>query len=403
MKCVVVIASGLADDPCEGLGGKTPLDAARTPHLDAMAARGILGLTRTVPGTGPVGDAAGMLAVLGYDAAHQPPGTAAFEARGLGIDLAPGEVAFRASLVTLDATEDGTEMLGDPLGGRLAAGEADQVARDLAASLGTSDFELVPGVGHRHVVVWRRGAADVVTASPYELVDRPGAGALPTGPGGEAVVAFMQRTRALLREHPICRERRERAERVPTTLWLWEPAGAVTIPPLHDTFGVDGILVGATPLARGLGAAAGLRVVRPRGATGDGDTDLGSKVDATLDAIGEGEFVVVHVAMADVAAHGGDGPRKVAAIERIDAQLVGPLLEGLRQRAPDWRLLVVSDHATSVTTRRHTAEPVPFVVATARDDAKSTAQKRGCAERDAREQGIFIPDGHTLLERMLRP
>jgi 2,3-bisphosphoglycerate-independent phosphoglycerate mutase len=146
-----------------------------------------------------------------------------------------------------------------------------------------------------------------------------------------------------------------------------------------------------------------LRVVRPEGATGDGETQLGAKVEATLASLGADDFVVVHVAMVDVAAHTGDGPRKAAAIERLDEQLIGPLLEGLRARGGEWRVLVVSDHATSSATRRHTADAVPFVVATARDDAKTTSQKRGYGERDAREQGIFLPDGHALLERMLRP
>jgi 2,3-bisphosphoglycerate-independent phosphoglycerate mutase len=402
MKCVVVLACGLADEPREELNGKTPLEAARTPFMDQMAARGILGLTRTTPrGTAP-GCQTGGLALLGYDPERHRVGAAALEALGVGVTLAPTDVALRASLVTLDTTEDGTEILRDPLGGRLPVAEAAHVARDLANALESPDLRLVPGVGHRHVVVWRDGDHDVKTTSPYELVDKPVAGREPSGPRSDALVGAMERAREVLLDHPVCNARRARAERVPTALWLWDPAGPSRLPRLRDAFGVEGAIVAASPMGRGLGIAVGLTAASVSGATGDLDTSFAGKVEAALAALETCDLAIVHVGAADTAGHAGDPQRKVSAIERLDELLIGPLLEGLRTRGGDWRVLVAADHVTSSGSRVHGADPVPFCVFTQREEAKTRGQKRGFCEKDAREQGIFIQEAHSLLDRLVR-
>jgi 2,3-bisphosphoglycerate-independent phosphoglycerate mutase len=402
MKCVVLIACGLAEEAREDLGGKTPLDAARTPILDQMASRGILGLTRTTPRGVTPGCQSGALGLLGYDPEQYQIGAATLEALGVGATVAAGDVVFRANLVTLDATEDGTEILGDPLGGRLPVAEAAEVARDLAWALDVGDLTFVPGLGHRHVVAWRGGEHAVRTTSPYELVDKPLTGRRPSGPRSEVLTDAMARAQEALARHPVCIARRARAERVPTTLWIWDPSTAATLPTLRDGFGVDGVMVAATPIGRGIGIAAGLEPVTATGATGDVDSNLGAEVEAVLAALASHELVVAHVAAADLAAHGGDPHRKITAIERLDELFVGPLLEGLRRLGDDWRVLVAVDHMTSCATRAHGAEPVPFCVFTARDEGKPRGQKRGFSERDAREQGIFIQEAYALLDRLVR-
>jgi 2,3-bisphosphoglycerate-independent phosphoglycerate mutase len=367
-----------------------------------MAARGILGLTRTTPRGVTPGCEVGALALLGYDPEHHHVGAAALEALGVGVTLGPSDVALRANLVTIDATEDGTEILGDPLGGRLPVTEAAHVARDLANALESSELRLVPGMGHRHVVVWRGGERGLKTASPYDLVDKPVAGREPSGSRSDVLVQAMERAREVLAEHPVCMARRTRAERVPTGLWLWGPSGPTPLPSLRDTFGVNGAVVAASPIGRGLGIAAGLQAARVSGGTGDVDTSFTGEVDATLAALETRDLAIVHIVEADTAAHGGDAQRKVAAIEKLDEQLVGRLLEGLRARGGDWRVLLAADHATSSATRLHGADPVPFCVFTQRDEGKARGQKRGFCEKDAREQGIFIQEAHGLLDRLLR-
>jgi 2,3-bisphosphoglycerate-independent phosphoglycerate mutase len=402
MKCVVVLGCGLAEEPREDLGGKTPLEAARTPVLDQMASRGILGLTRTIPRGEPAGCPLGGLGLLGYDPAHHRMAAAALEALGVGATLAASDVALRANLVTLDTTEDGSEILGDPLGGRLPAVEAAELGRDLARALESTTIAFVPGHAHRHVVVWRGGDPGVRTRSPYELVDKPIAGEHPSGPRSEELVAAMARAQEVLQSHPVCVARRARAERVPTGLWLWDPARASKLPSLRDAFGIDGVMVAATPIGRGLGIAAGLEPVTVTGATGDVDSNLAGEVEAMLAALDTVDLAVLHVAAADLAAHAGDAQRKIGAIERLDELVVGPLLEGLRKRGGDWRVLAAADHMTSCAARTHGGEPVPFCVFTHREDAKPRGQKRSFSERDAREQGIFIQEVYGLLDRLLR-
>jgi 2,3-bisphosphoglycerate-independent phosphoglycerate mutase len=402
MKCVVVLACGLAEDPRESLNGKTPLDAARTPVLDQMASRGILGLTRTIPRGARLACETGGAALLGYDPALHPVRAAGLEALGVGVVLGPADVAIRASLVTIDANEDGTEILGDPLGGRLPPSEAAELVDDLARAIGDDEIMLHAGLGHRHLLVWRGGDADVRTTSPYELVDKPIAGRLPTGGRSDVLRAVMDRARDALASHPVCMTRRARAERVPTALWPWDPAGVVKLPSVRDGFGLDGVMLAATPLARGLGLAAGLTPLTVSAATTDVDTNVAAEVETVLAALATHDLAVLHLAAADLAAHAGDAQRKVTVIERLDELCMGPLLEGLRRMGGDWRVLVAADHGTSSETRLHSAEPVPFCVCTDRDESKPRGLKRGFSERDAREQGIFIPEAYTLLERLAR-
>jgi 2,3-bisphosphoglycerate-independent phosphoglycerate mutase len=242
----------------------------------------------------------------------------------------------------------------------------------------------------------------VRTLPPYPLVDQPVAAALPQGPGAERLRALTDRAAEILRDHPRSDARRARGERAPNAIWLWGQGTHRTLPPFRERFGVVGAVVAGTDLPRGVGALAGLRVVDVPGATGRGDSDLRGKAMAGLRALEELDFLFLHVAAADEASHLGDARQKVAAIERLDDDVLGPLLEGLRAGGGEWRLLVTADHPTPCARRAHTADPVPFVVYGAAHDARTSALKRAYHERDAREQGIFVPEADTLVERLLR-
>jgi len=242
----------------------------------------------------------------------------------------------------------------------------------------------------------------VRTTSPYELVDKPIAGRQPTGGRSDVLTRVMDRARDVLASHPVCMARRARAERVPTALWPWDPSGPVSLPSVRDCFGLDGVIFAATPLGRGLGIAAGLTPLSVSGATADVDTNVAAEVEAVLASLATHDLAVLHLAAADLAAHAGDAQRKVTVIERLDELCLAPLLEGLRRMGGDWRVLVAADHGTSCETRLHSADPVPFCVCTERDESKPRGQKRGFSERDAREQGIFIPEAYALLERLAR-
>src|SRR5579885_3074833 len=380
MKVVIIQAGGVADEPLAELGGKTPLEAAATPHLDRLASRGILGLTRTVPRGLPPESQVSALSVLGYDPRRYPCARAPLEATALGISLGPSDVAFRLDLVAVEAAEDGTEVLRDATAGGLTDEEGRLLLGDLARALAREGLAFHAGSAHRHLLVWHGGEPRMRTVPPAEVLDRPIAAALPEGPGAAVLRDLMAGARGV---------------RAPTGVWPWGQGRRVELPALGQRFGVAGAVVSADGVVRGLGAAAGLRVAGP--------PEPGAEVACVLEALGGCDFVLLHLKAPDACGHRGDVPQKLAAIEALDAKIVGPLLDGLAAAGADWRLMVLPDHATPCAERRHTAEPVPFVVAVAADLAKAAGQARGFRERDARELGIFVPEAHTLLERVLRP
>ena len=402
MKIVVVQLEGAGDEPIESLGGKTPLEVAKTPNLDHLAARGIFGLTRTIPAGVAPERAAGSLAVLGYDPASVRVGTAALEAAGVGIELAPEDVVFRSNLVTLETPEGGVEVLRDFAAGHLPTSEARELILDVNRAIRRVGVELVPGRSYRHLLVWRRGQTDVRTVAPHALVEKPIAAALPSGPGAEMLLEMIELARRILADHPLVRERLARGERVATAIWPWAPTRAVAIPTLRERFGIGGAVVAASDAAAGLGILAGLTRVDVPGATGLADTDFRGKAERGLAALANTDLLYLHVDACDDAGHRGDAQRKVDAVERFDLGTMGPLLDGLRQLEDDWRLLVVSGHTTPCAQRAHSAEPVPFLVYVKGDDAKPRGANRGFCEKDARDHGIFIAEGHTLLEKLTR-
>ena len=402
MKYVVVQGDGMADEAVPELNGKTPLEVARTPNLDHMASRGILGLTRTIPSGMTAGSDVGTMSVLGYDPRHHASGHAPLEAASVGVELGPQDVAFRVNLVTLETPEGGVEVMRDFAAGHPATAEAQELVKDLNAALGREGLEFHAGTGYRHLLVWRRGEDRMRTTPPHDLSDKPVAGGFPDGPGAEVLRELITRSRTFFAEHPLCRGRLTRGERAANAIWIWGQGRRIALPTLRERFGVDGSVVAAVDLVNGLGLLAGLRRVTVPGGTGQLDTNFRGKTDYGLAALADRDFLFIHVEAADESAHMGDAHKKVEAIERFDAETVGPLLEGLRQMGDEWRMLVMPDHPALCTTKMHTAEPVPFVVYVSGDEKKTQGVSRGYCEKDARDQGIFIPEAHTLLERLLR-
>jgi 2,3-bisphosphoglycerate-independent phosphoglycerate mutase len=387
-KRVLLVPDGMADEPQAALGGKTPLEAARTPVMDALARGGICGLVRTVPaGMAPGSDVAN-LAVLGYDPAACFTGRSPQEAASIGVDLGPDDVAYRLNLVTVVGG-----LMKDNTAGHIGSDEARRCMEALQAQLGTAAFEFHVGVSYRHLLVWRGGAV-VPCTPPHDILDRPVAGHLPgeaAGVAGEgtpaaALTALQEAATAVLER-----------ERPGTSAWFWGEGTAPHIEPFREHFGLNGAVVGAVDLVRGIGRLAGLDVIDVPGATGGLDTDYGAKARAALEALEDHDLVWVHVEAPDEAGHMGDLREKVRAVERVDAEVLAPILAANGERPG---LLVVPDHLTPLRTRTHAAGPVPFVISEPLPGAGGGGAM-SYGESQAAMTGLVVDDGTALMRLFL--
>ena len=375
----MLVPDGMADEPLEVLGGRTPLQAAATPAMDAMARQGVVGVVQTVPdGFAPGSDVAN-LSVLGYDAAAVYTGRSPLEAASIGIDLGPDDVAYRCNLVTI---ADG--VMRDNTAGHIATEQARVLIEALGRAFSGTPFEFHTGVSYRHLLVWRGGEL-VPCTPPHDILDRPIGDYLPPGAAGATLRQIMQTAHELLGRL-----------RPGTDIWVWGEGKAPRLLRFAQLHGLRGAVVGAVDLVRGLGVYAGLDVLDVPGATGGLDTDYGAKGRVALEALARFDFVFVHVEAPDEAAHMGAVQEKVVAIERVDAEVLAPLRDAGQRPA----VLVLPDHLTPIRTRTHASSPVPFVY------AASGLQLGGPSapaydEAAAAATGLSLPSGEALMTRFL--
>jgi len=387
MKYVILIGDGMADEPLDELEGKTPLEVARTPHMDALARRAEeMGLVKTVPeGFEPGSDVANM-AILGYDPKRYYTGRAPLEAASMGIELAPDDVALRCNLVTL-REEDGRLIMEDYSAGHIPTDEAHKIIESLKPALEDERFRLYPGVGYRHLLVWHGGRDDLALTPPHNIPGEPIEPHLPRGEGSELLIELMERARTKL----------SRLKSRANAIWFWGAGRRPQMPTLKERFGLRGSVISAVDLVRGLGALTGLKVIRVPGATGYLDTNYEGKAASALQALREGDdLVYVHVEAPDEVSHEGSLEKKLQAIEEFDARVVGPLLEGLTQ-FDEYALLLMPDHPTPIRKRVHTPDPVPFLIYRGREGRSPSS---GFSERSAQAAKIYVPEAPQLIERL---
>jgi 2,3-bisphosphoglycerate-independent phosphoglycerate mutase len=394
MKYVILVGDGMGDYPVPELGGKTPLEAAATPHLDELARQGELGLAHTIPpGKEPGSDIAN-LAIMGYDPARYHTGRAPLEAAALGVELGPQEVAFRCNLVTL-RHEDSQLFMEDYSAGHISSDEAKELIAALEAALGRDGRHFFPGVSYRHLLVWASGDAAWRTYPPHDWTGRE-VGHLMDGTA-QPLWDLVRASWPVLQDQAVNRTRRAADKKPATSIWLWGQGQSPQMPTLQERFGLNGAVISAVDLIRGIGKYAGLTSILVPGATGFLDTNYSGKVAAALDALNKMDLVFVHVEAPDEAGHSGELPLKLKAIEDFDAKVVGPMMAGM-EKLGDFRLLVLCDHFTPLALRTHTAEPVPFVLFDSRTPGN---QPRPYTEAAARAAGLVLEQGADLLPRLL--
>ncbi|MFB6286704.1 MAG: cofactor-independent phosphoglycerate mutase [Candidatus Bipolaricaulia bacterium] len=396
MKYVILVGDGMADDPVEALDGQTPLEVAETPRMDALAQQAsLMGMVRTIPRGFTSGSDIGHLSILGYDPNVYFTGRAPIEAASQGIELGPDDVAIRCNLVTLEE-RDGQTLMVDHSGGHLSDQQAKPLVKALKRELETDGIELHQGVGYRHLVVWRDGAElmrDLSLVGPHDIPGEPIDPHLPHpegADGAQALRELMDRGRAAMEDLDHHTDA--------NAIWLWGAGPSPSLPTIPERFELAGSVISAVDLVRGLGSLAGLDVVDVPGMTGYVDTNYEAKAGGALEVLHEGDdLVLVHVEAPDEVSHEGDVDTKLQAIRDFDARIVGPIVDGLED-FKDAAVLVLPDHPTSLTTRVHTADPVPFVLQ--RSDASFAAGAEAYHERAARETDIFIDQGHQLMDRL---
>jgi len=398
MKYIVLVGDGMADYPIQELGNKTPLEAAKIPNMNYIAKNGRSGLTYTVPkGFAPASDVAN-LSIIGYDPAKYYSGRGPLEAANMGIKLGPDDIAFRCNLVSVDRN-----WMADYSAGHITSEEAGTLIRYLDKKLGSDRIKFYPGVSYRHLMIVRDGSIKealraVKCVPPHDITGMAIRDYLPKGEGAEFLIKLMEESRALLADHEINHVRLDLKENPADMIWLWGQGVETNMPTFKEKFGVDGSVISAVDLIKGIGKSIGLNIINVPGATGYYDTNYQGKAKYAIDSLKARDFVFVHVEAPDEAGHNGDLRAKIAAIENFDRFIVGAVLEKFK-KLKDFRIMVLPDHSTPVSVRTHTAEPVPFAVF-----GKGVEQNNAEAynETAAKATGLAFEHGHELMEYFIK-
>lgn len=399
MKVIILLGDGMSDEPNAELGGKTPLQVAETPNMDRMASSGIVGLANTVPAGLPPGSDVANLSVFGYDPRQCYTGRSPLEAISMGVALGPDDVAFRMNLVTL-RPHGGRLFMEDFSAGHISSEEARELVKTLQSELGDSRFEFHPGVGYRHLMVWRGGRDGMKCVPPHDITGKSVVDQLPSGDGADQLIWLMNSAQMVLANHPVNRKRKESEKPEANSIWLWGHGKTPQLEPYNQKFGLSGAVISAVDLIKGIGCCAGLDIINVPGATGYIDTNYKGKAEAALAALETRDFVYVHVEAPDEASHSGNLQHKIQAIQDFDRLVVGTILDGI-DRFEDVRLLCCPDHPTPVKLMTHTSDPVPFILYRHRLPKSNGAVSYD--EQSAKGTGYRVEEGFRLMELLTQP
>jgi len=410
MKYVVIVGDGMADYGIEGLGGKTPLMVAKTPQMDWLAQHGEIGLVRTIPKGFTPGSEIANLSIFGYDPHRYYTGRGPLEAASLGVRLDPKDIAFRCNLVTLQF-EGSKILMEDFSAGHISDAEARRIIIDLDREMGTKEIHFYPGVSYRHLMVFQNGAAtfsaldQLELTPPHDITGKEITSFLPKvggseGSGGDRILSLMKKSQELLKNHPVNLDRGAKGLRLANSIWLWGQGRSPQMTTLEERFGIEGYVISAVHLLKGIGILAGLKVLEVPGATGYFDTNYDGKAEYALKGLKEKDFVYVHVEAPDEAGHMGDLRLKIEMIETFDEKIVGAILKGLKN-FKRYRVLVLPDHPTPLSLRTHAADPVPYVIYSSEKGLRNDSVE-GFDEATARKSQVLIEKGFELIERFLR-
>lgn len=398
MKYLVVLGDGMADEPLEALGGKTPLEYANTPAMDELAGKSEVGLARTIPeGMKPGSDTAN-LSVLGYDPRKYYTGRSPLEALSIGVDLRPTDIALRANLVTLSEKEGSYEQrtILDHSSGEISTEEAAILMEEVKRELQKDSFSFYVGTSYRHLLIWDRGEVTELTP-PHDILGKQISSYLPNN---ELLRMMMERSFEVLNNHPVNVERARKGLNKANSLWFW---GAGTKPDLvsfEEKTGKRGVMISAVDLLKGIAVGTKMTNKVVVGANGTLHTNYRGKAMAAVDALlkEDYDFAYIHVEAPDEMGHQGSIERKIQAIESIDHEIVAVIAEQMRQAGEEYRMLLLPDHPTPIRLRTHTADPVPYLLY---DSTKELKKIQHYNEKEAELNEIYEKEGWHLMDWLL--
>lgn len=399
MKYLVILGDGMADRPIESLHGKTPLEYANTPKMDALAAKGEIGMVHTIPdGMKPGSDTAN-LSVLGYDPRQFYSGRSPLEALSIGIPMKETDIALRCNFVTLSEEEANYEerTIIDHSAGEISTEECAVLLEAVKRELETEKFHFYLGTSYRHCLIWDGGEVTELV-QPHDVLGQKIGDKLPEN---AALCAMMKRSYEILVNHPINTARKKKGLHPANSCWFWGAGTRPALYPFAERAHVKGAMISAVDLLKGIAAGTSMKVISVEGATGGLDTNYEGKAQAAVDVLTKDgyDFVYVHLEGPDEMGHQGSVEKKIKAIERLDARIIAPITEGLAAAGEDFRMVILPDHPTPIALRTHSAEQVPYLLY---DSTRERRENWHYNEREAAAAGNCIAEGHQLIDYLLQ-
>lgn len=397
MKYIVILGDGMADRPIEALGNETPLAYAKTPMMDELAAKGEIGMVHTVPdGMSPGSDTAN-LSVLGYNPRKYYSGRSPLEALSIGVPMKDTDIALRCNLVTLSEEEDRYEdrTMIDHSSSEISTEDAAVLLEAVRKELETDEFKFYVGTSYRHLLIWDKGEV-VSLAQPHDILEQKITDKLPEN---KALYEMMKKSYDILVNHPINIERKKQGLHPANSCWFWGAGTKPSLSSFEEKTGKKGAMISAVDLLKGIAVGSSMKVITVDGANGGLHTNYEGKARAAVDVLTDKgyDFVYVHLEAPDEMGHQGSVERKVQAIENLDARIIRPIVEGLRAKGEDFRMVILPDHPTPICIRTHSSDSVPYLLY---DSTKEQANTWKYNEAEAEKTDNFVAEGYTLIDHL---
>ena len=400
MKYLILLCDGAADYPIEKLGMKTPMEVANVKNIDSLVRTSFVGTVSNVPdGMVPESDTAN-LAVMSYDPKVYSKGRSPLEAMSLGLEMSPDDTAYRCNVVTLGnpGSEDvpyEEKIMIDHGADEITTAEADILIKDIQKKLGRPDRNFFTGVSYRHCLIWKNAPEFTDFMRPHDILGQSISNYLPQEP----FLSIQKESYEILKEHPVNLDRIKRGLRPANSVWFWSPGKKPALPSFEEKWGLKASVISAVDLIKGIAICAGMRSVNVKNATGNINTDFEGKGNAAIEEFRNGQdLVYIHVEAPDECGHRAEIENKILALEKIDKEILGNVLDYLRNCGDNFRVMVLPDHPTPICKRTHTIDPVPFMIY---DSAKKYAGAVKFDEKHAADTGFYLPKGEKLMSLLV--